>query len=134
MDRLLTLVSSGTIDGVSLGSTIADVRARLGDPEATARRIWKYGALQIGFHESRVTLLLLTAEGADDPPWDPTTDLGSMQALLTAEGIVYEVDAAHLGDADNAARPQLTRAPQLRSGTRRSSRQGNGRRIARGNG
>jgi hypothetical protein len=94
MDRLLTLVSSGTIDGVSLGSTTADVRARLGDPEATGRRIWKYGALQVGFHDSRVTLLLLTAEGADDPPWDPTTDLGSVQALLTAEGIVYEVDAA----------------------------------------
>jgi hypothetical protein len=116
MDRLLTLVSSGTIDGVSLGSTTADVRARLGDPEATGRRIWKYGALQVGFHDSRVTLLLLSAEGADDPPWDPSTDIGSMQALLTAEGIMHEVDEALTSETQTtlllpSSRARLTFAP-----------------------
>jgi hypothetical protein len=66
-DRVVALIADRTHSGVGIGSTRAEVREALGEPEdvsAIRASIWKYGDLEVSFHEGRVFLLVLHATGA----------------------------------------------------------------------
>jgi hypothetical protein len=86
-ERLLTFIRSGVVDGVAVGARQDEVRSLLGPEEATSLTrdpIWRYGALQVAFHEGRVVWLMLSGE--DHP------DLAEVERWLAQEGLVYEVD------------------------------------------
>ena len=87
MDRLVSLLRSGTVSGVGLGSSEAEVRGLLGDPDdvSTARPpVWKYGPLELTLESSRVVMVVLTAEGDVDPAWDRGTDRERVEWVLAA--------------------------------------------------
>ena len=90
MDRLVSLLRSGTVSGVGLGSTEAEVRGLLGDPDDVSRPVWKYGPLELAFESSRVVMVLLTAEGDVDPAWDRDTDRERMEWVLAAMRVDFE--------------------------------------------
>lgn len=53
---------SGSLEGLSLGSSEAEVRSLLGEAEARSQKkkrteIWKYGGLQVAFYEGAVSFI-----------------------------------------------------------------------------
>jgi hypothetical protein len=87
MDRLVSLLRSGTVSGVGLGSSEAEVRGLLGDPDDVSGSrppVWKYGPLELAFESSRVVMVVLTAEGEVNPAWDRDTDRERVEWVLAA--------------------------------------------------
>ena len=96
---LFDLIATGTIGGVTTGSTPADVRARFGEPddESIQRepRIWKYGAFEVTFRSGIVELLVVELFqdlpkfiGADG--LSAATTRAEVERLLRGRGIAYQ--------------------------------------------
>jgi hypothetical protein len=94
MDRLLSLLRCGSVAGVSLGCGLSEVLRLLGDPQDKSvgrPLLWKYGALELAFEDSRVVMVLLTAEGDGDPGWPEDTDRTRVERVLSEMGLPYEL-------------------------------------------
>ena len=113
MDRLVSLLRSGTVDGVGIGSHEAEVRARLGDPGDVSRArpvLWKYGPLELAFERSRVVIVLLTADENDDFAWDGDTDRERVEWVLTAMRVDFEPEPELTFGSQSALRAGPSRA------------------------
>ena len=113
MDRLVSLLRSGTVSGVGLGSGEAEVRALLGDPDAVSRAVpavWKYGPLELAFERSRVVMVSLTAEGGVAPAWDRDTDRERVEWVLAAMRVECEPVPELTFGTQTALRAGLSRA------------------------
>lgn len=113
MDRLVSLLRSGTVSGVGLGSSEAEVRGLLGDPDDVSRTsppVWKYGPLELAFEGSRVVMVVLTAEGDVEPAWDRDTDRERVEWVLTAMRVDFEPEPELTFGTRTALRAGLSHA------------------------
>ena len=113
MDRLVSLLRSGTVNGVGIGSDEAEVRGLLGDPDDVSRTrppVWKYGPLELAFESSRVVMVVLTAEGGVDAAWDRDTDRERVEWMLTAMRVDFEPEPELTFGTQTALRAGLSRA------------------------
>jgi hypothetical protein len=113
MDRLVSLLRSGTVNGVGIGSDEAEVRGLLGDPDDVSRTrplVWKYGPLEFAFEASRVVMVVLTAEGDVNPAWDRDTDRERVEWVLTAMRVEFEPEPELTFGTQTALRAGLSGA------------------------
>jgi hypothetical protein len=95
VNRFLDFLRTGTIDGLGVGASAADVRERLGAPDDTSSikpRIWKYEQTEITLRDGRVVMIVVRIH----------TDAGAVTRMLDDAGIFYEPHSA-LSDDDLVA-------------------------------
>jgi hypothetical protein len=97
---VIALIANRSFSGVDVGATREEVREALGDPEDVSvirPLIWKYGNLEVTFHEGRVSLLALDAT-------DSALTLPEFRRLLDERSIPHEIDPALTFDTQTAIR------------------------------
>ena len=97
-ERLIGFIAEGTLEGVGIGATEAEVREALGEPEAVSAirsQIWKYEELEVSFHAGRVLLLTLNAR-------EFGIKLPEFERLLDERSIPHEIDPGLTFDTQTA--------------------------------
>jgi hypothetical protein len=97
---VIALIADRTFSGVGIGATRTVVRQALGEPEdvsVSRPPIWKYGNLEVTFHEGRVFLLALDAT-------DSALTLPQLRRLLDGRSILHEIDPALTFDTQTTIR------------------------------
>jgi hypothetical protein len=87
LDRFLEFLRTGTIDGLGVGASAADVRLKLGPPDDTSAikpPIWKYGQAEIAFRDGYVVMITVRAHA----------DAEAVMKMLDEAGLVYEPHSA----------------------------------------
>jgi hypothetical protein len=91
MDRFVEFLRTGTIDGLGVGASAADVRQKFGPPDDTSAikpPSWKYGQTEITFRDGHVVMIAVRAHG----------DAEAVTKLLDDAGVVYEPHSALTSD------------------------------------
>jgi hypothetical protein len=99
-DELVALIAERSYRGVRIGATHEGVLAALGEPEdvsAIRAPIWKYGDLEVSFHDGRAVLLCLDARSSE-------TTLPELRRLLDEHSIPHEIDPALTFETQTAIR------------------------------
>jgi hypothetical protein len=87
VDRFLEFLRTGTIDGLGIGASAADVRQTLGasdDTSAITPQIWKYEQTEFTFRDGYVVMITVRAHA----------DAEAMTKMLDEAGVVYEPHSA----------------------------------------
>jgi hypothetical protein len=87
VDRFLEFLRTGTIDGLGVGASAADVRETLGPPDDTSAikpPIWKYEQTEITFRDGYVAMIAVSAHADEE----------AVTKMLDEAGAVYEPHSA----------------------------------------
>jgi hypothetical protein len=83
VDRFLEFLQTGTIDGLGVGASAADVHQQLGPPDDTSAikpPIWKYEQTEITFRDGYVVMIAVRAHA----------DAETVTKMLDDASVVYE--------------------------------------------
>jgi hypothetical protein len=82
VDRFLEFLRTGTIDGLTVGASAADVRQKLGPPHDTSAitpPIWQYEQTEITFRDGCVVMITVRAHA----------DAEAVMKMLDEAGVLY---------------------------------------------
>jgi hypothetical protein len=91
VDRFQEFLQTGTVDGLGVGASAAEVRQTFGPPDDTSAimpPIWKYEQIEITMRDGYVVMIVVSANA----------DAEAVTKMLDAAGVVYEPHLALTSD------------------------------------